>query len=151
MKLLTGILFVFLMSGFVFAQSKEEKENAKLLRTDADFAKMSVEKGAKAAFEFYLAEDALFLVDGGTQIVGRKAIAEYFGRGESTLDWKPAKAEVAESGELGWTWGNSVLKYKDKEGKEQTAYYKYVSIWRKQKNGEWKLTLDIGNSSPAPQ
>lgn len=151
MKLLTGILFVLLISGFVFAQSKEEKENAKLLKADADFAKMSVEKGARAAFEFYLTDDALFLVDGGTQIVGRKPIAEYFGRGESTLDWKPAKAEVAKSGELGWTWGNSVLKYKDKDGKEQTAYYKYVSVWRKQKNGEWKVTLDIGNSSPAPK
>lgn len=151
MKLLTGILFLILSVGLVFAQSKTEKENAKLLRVDADFAKMSVEKGARAAFDFYLAEDALFLVDGGTQITGRKAIADYFGRGETVLDWKPVKAEVAESGELGYTWGNSVLRYKDKDGKKQTAYFKYVSIWRKQKNGEWKLTLDIGNETPAPQ
>ena len=151
MKIFTGFLFLILLSGFVFAQTKEEKENAKLLKVDADFARMSVEKGAKAAFEFYLAEDALFLANGGKPIVGRKPIAEFFGGGESVLDWKPERAEVAKSGEIGWTWGNSVLKYKDKDGKQQTAYYKYVSIWRKQKNGEWKLTVDIGNSSPAPQ
>lgn len=151
MKIFTGFLLIILLSGFIFAQTKEEKENAKLLKADTDFAKMSVEKGAKAAFDFYLAEDAIYLINGGMPIVGRKSITDIFSRRESVLDWKPEKAEVAKSGELGWTWGNSFIKYKDEEGKEQTAYYKYVSVWRKQKNGEWKVTVDIGNSSPEPR
>ncbi len=70
--------------------------------------------------------------------------------GTSALSWEPKKAEVAKSGELGWTWGTFELHTKDAEGKPVVRYGKYVNIWRKQKDGAWKVILDMGNASPAP-
>jgi ketosteroid isomerase-like protein len=57
---------------------------------------------------------------------------------------------VAKSGELGWTWGTYELHTKDADGKPVIRYGKYVNVWRKQKNGEWKVIVDLGNPSPPP-
>jgi ketosteroid isomerase-like protein len=38
-----------------------------------------------------------------------------------------------------------------KKGKPVTFYGKYTSIWNKQKDGSWKVVVDMGNSSPAPE
>jgi ketosteroid isomerase-like protein len=67
-----------------------------------------------------------------------------------SLTWAPVKAEMAGSGDMGYTYGNYVLRSKDKDGKIVARYGKYTSIWKKQKDGSWKVALDMGNSSPGP-
>jgi ketosteroid isomerase-like protein len=49
---------------------------------------------------------------------------------------------VANSGELGFTYGIYAMRPKDKD---TVIYGTYTSIWRKQKDGKWKLALDSGN------
>jgi ketosteroid isomerase-like protein len=44
-----------------------------------------------------------------------------------------------------------VFKDKDKDGKLVTDYGKYATLWKKQKDGSWKVVMDMGNSSPAPK
>jgi ketosteroid isomerase-like protein len=36
---------------------------------------------------------------------------------------------------MGYTYGNYVLKTKDKDGKTGARYGKYTSIWKKQQDG----------------
>ncbi len=48
-------------------------------------------------------------------------------------------------------YGNYVYTAKNKEGKLVANYGKYTSIWKKQKDGEWKVVVDMGNSSPDPK
>ena len=67
-----------------------------------------------------------------------------------SLTWAPVKADMAASGDMGYTYGNYELKSKDKDGQLVTHYGKYASIWKKQKDGSWKVVLDMGNSGPAP-
>ena len=69
-------------------------------------------------------------------------------QGDYTLDWSPQYAEVAKSGELGYTWGTYSLTYMDQNGEEQKSYGKYLNIWKKQADGNWKVAIDIGNESP---
>ena len=71
-------------------------------------------------------------------------------QGNYTLNWSPQFAKIANSGELGYTLGTYVLSYKDDEGKEQKSYGKYLNIWEKQTDGNWKVAVDIGNESPNP-
>lgn len=67
-----------------------------------------------------------------------------------SLRWKPVGAELARSGELGYTYGTYVFR-KSEPGKEDvTRYGKYVTIWRKESGG-WKVAADIGTPSPAPE
>lgn len=149
-KFIACLTLIGVFGGLAFSQNKLERETARLLEIDAAFSRLSVEKGAGAAFAAHLSDDAVFLPVGENLISGKAAIVKYFSDGESTLTWKPLKAEVAKSGELGYTYGTSELRTKDRDGKTQVRYFKYVSVWKRQKNGEWKLVLDIGNQSPAP-
>jgi ketosteroid isomerase-like protein len=55
------------------------------------------------------------------------------------------------SGDLGYTYGVWKSSRPGEDGKPEVSYGKYVTIWRKQHNGVWRLALDIGNSSPAPE
>lgn len=143
------LMLLCVLSSAAFAQSKREQENARLLQVDADFAKLSVEKGPGPAFAAYLADDAVFMPMGEHPMSGKESIVKYF-EGDYTLTWKPLKAEVAQSGELGYSYGVSEFRSKDKDGKEQVRYFKYVSVWKRQKNGAWKLAVDMGNPNPAP-
>ena len=58
-----------------------------------------------------------------------------------TLTWVPIKADVARSGELGFTYGTYLLTIKN-IGKEEGTY---CTIWKKDKNHSWKFVLDTGN------
>jgi ketosteroid isomerase-like protein len=126
------------------------KEKESLLKTDIEFSKTSVEKGAAEAFYLYLADDAVQLPAGLPPIVGRKAIRERMtGSSKAILKWEPAKAEVAKSGDLGYTWGSYELSWQGEDEKTEKLYGKYLNIWKKQPDGTWKAIVDIGNQAPS--
>ncbi len=66
------------------------------------------------------------------------------------MAWEPQKGEVAQSGDLGYTWGKYTVETKDKDGKPVKSHGKYLNVWKKQANGSWKVVVDIGNKSPSP-
>lgn len=135
----------------VSAQINVEAEQKVLLATDVEFAQTSLRKGPSAAFYQYLADDAMQLPEGSMPIYGKNAIYETMKGDHYDLLWTPVKAEVAKSGELGWTWGNYIVIVKNEDGTKTKMHGKYLNIWRKQKDGKWKLIVDMGNSSPAPK
>ena len=65
-----------------------------------------------------------------------------------TLSWQAVDGEVAASGEMGWTWGESQTAVKDSTGQTRIFYGKYLNVWKKQADGSWKVRVDIGNASP---
>ncbi len=68
-----------------------------------------------------------------------------------TIHWEPAAVEAARSGELGYSRGAYQLTYNDAKGKPVTDQGKYVSVWRKQADGTWKVVVDEFNSDqPLP-
>lgn len=96
----------------------------------------------KAAFLKYADNDAVMLRPNGYPIEGIEAIRQtlvYRNDSTFTQSWEPVKAFIAESGELGYTYGT----YK-RTIKENTSRGTYITIWKKH-NGEWKFTFDAGN------
>jgi len=134
----------------VNAQGGLSADQKKLLNTDWEFSRTSVKKGAAAAFYLFLTNNAMQLPEGSLPIYGKKAIFDTMMQGDYTLSWTPVKAEVARSGELGWTWGKFVVQVIQKDGSELTSYGKYLNIWKKQADGSWKVVVDMGNQSPSP-
>lgn len=55
-------------------------------------------------------------------------------------------AVLAESGELGYTVGQYTITVTGEDGERSVEKGKYVTIWRKQADGSWKVVLDGGNS-----
>ena len=137
-------------SDVAFAQVDIEAERKKLLDRDYEFARTSVKKGPSAAFYLYLADNAMQLPEGSLPIYGKTAIYETMKGDHYDLLWTPVKAEVARSGELGWTWGKYVVVVRNSDGTETKMYGKYLNIWRKQADGKWKVIVDTGNASPSP-
>jgi ketosteroid isomerase-like protein len=76
-------------------------------------------------------------------IVGKQSlIKSYEGKNDSgiVLTWKPEKAFMAKNGELGYTYGFWTL-----VAKTDTTYGSYLTIWKKDANGNWKYIADTGN------
>ncbi len=72
-------------------------------------------------------------------------------RSESGLDlvWEPVFASIARSGDFGYDTGPSKWRAKKTEEKF-SGFGHFVSIWKKQKDGAWKVALDCGIENPEP-
>jgi ketosteroid isomerase-like protein len=128
----------------------ETTRNA-LLQTDLSFSRMSEEKGAAQAFYEFLAPEAISLSAGEPPIRGRDAIKVHLAAGsQGFLTWQPQAADVAESGDMGFTWGTAIFQSKGADEKPGIIYSKYVTVWKKQTNGLWQVVLFSSNPSPPP-
>ncbi len=114
---------------------------------DIAFAKATAERGAEG-WTSYFAEDGVMFQPGGV-IAGRDSIravvTRWFADDHFGLTWEPTNAEVAESGDLGYTFGRYHTTGRDATGNAVQVTGSYVTVWRKQADGSWKVALDIGN------
>ena len=128
-----------------------EKEKEVLLQVDRDFAALSAKDGYIVAYINNLTNDALLLPPGRGINVGRDRIyKEWTEEGLlGKLEWEPITANVAQSGDLGWTWGRWTFDVEDENGKTTRSYGKYIFLWNKI-NGQWKAAANIWNDNPKP-
>jgi hypothetical protein len=113
-----------------------------LVGAERAFARQSVEKGIRASFLEFFAADGLAFQPG--PVVSSEELRkepEPEGRPPVTLDWAPAFAGVAVSGDLGFTTGPYTLT--DDTGKASPRHGTYFSVWRKV-GGSWKVAADLG-------
>ena len=143
-------LLLLLLVPSLAKKDKQAQGEALLLQLEAEFAADVAQRGHDA-FLTHFAEDGVEMVDGGgitTKDEMRKQPAWPEG---TSLTWTPVKAEMAASGDLGFTYGTYIFSAKNKEGKVVNSYGKYTSIWKKQKDGSWKVIVDMGNTNPEPK
>ena len=74
--------------------------------------------------------------------VGKKAGLSLIGKTSGTLIWIPANAGIADSADLGFTYGNVFFEALTPE--LSTSGY-YLRIWKKLRDREWKVVLDAMN------
>ena len=118
---------------------------------EAELMKAAAEKGS-AGYMSYYADDAVEVPNGHAIIPSKANIAATMGfldDRNNRLTWTPVGADISASGDLGFTYGTWEFRSKDKEGKPTVDYGNYTSIWKRQKDGSWKVVLDMGNSRPA--
>jgi ketosteroid isomerase-like protein len=134
-------------------ENLSQKAREEIIQTEKDFSAMSESRGMKEAFLNYAADDVVKLRNREYPIVGINSLRSAFEADNDTasvLKWYPLKADAASSGELGYSYGNWEYTGKDSIGKEIKAFGNYFTVWKKNKNGEWKFTLDGGNTTPPP-
>lgn len=143
------LLTVTVLSLLFSCQTKKEikqpaPDKKELIEADIAFSKMSEKKGMKNAFIEYADSNAVLLRPNEMPIVGANAIDFLIQMNDSdfTLTWQPNNGFIANSGDLGYTYGIYAMKPKSKD---TTIYGTYTSIWKKQKDGKWKFVLDSGN------
>jgi ketosteroid isomerase-like protein len=121
-----------------------------LFDLEARFAKDVAERGG-AAFAEWFAEDGVTLSNGQAPVVGRVAIAKSasWSPKDYLLTWTPTDAVMGPSGDIGYTWGHFEGRSKDANGNPVITSGRYITIWRKQPDGNWKVVLDAGSNEPA--
>ena len=115
-----------------------------LMDTDRSFSKLSEQKGIKFALIQFIENKGVLLRPERVPIVGGQAINYISQLNDSsyTMTWEPKGANVALSGEMGYTYGVYSVKPNDKD---TVLYGTYVSIWKQQTDGKWKFVLQSQN------
>ena len=65
------------------------------------------------------------------------------------IQWVATNAGVAESGDLGYTIGTFELT-SEQDGVSMVTVGKFVTVWRKQADGSWKVEVDTFNTNGPP-
>jgi ketosteroid isomerase-like protein len=144
MKTLVFLFLVLFVSIFVFASNLQSDLDA-VVQAERDFAKLSVEKGRREAFLTFLAEDSVVFTPAPTP--GKAAAEKMSAAGQ--LSWYPIYADIANSGDMGYTTGP--WKFRDPQKPDNAGYGEFNSVWKKQPDGNWKNVCDFGIHHPAPE
>jgi ketosteroid isomerase-like protein len=145
------IVVIFCVSVCAVAASASDAADS-LLNADRALAAQSQAIGFVAAYSKVMAPDARKLDSGAPPAIGSDSILALMAKypADLKIDWTPREAVVADSGELGFTWGLFTATFHDNKGKIVTQHGKYLDVWRRQKDGTWRWVADIGNSDPLP-
>ena len=120
------------------------QSSLQLMELDLKFGMAAATRGLEGWMSFF-AEDASIFPEGRPIITGIEKIRAYYeetGFDPRSLSWKPVKAEISSSGDMGYTIGYWEIRT---EGAAASASGKYVTVWKKQLDGSWKVVADIGN------
>lgn len=125
-----------------------------ILAADRAFSALSVAKGAHTAFLAYITDDVRLFDGAHPPLIGKAVVAAYYASEEKAdpafakrrLEWTPAEAEISPDGVLGWTRGTWVLSSAKPDGTGLRLSGYYVTAWRRQSDGTYKVCLDIGGT-----
>jgi ketosteroid isomerase-like protein len=145
MKKSLVILRAALMLAFAvsaFAQKTEERQARlnSLIQAERDFARTASAKGMKDAFLAYAADDGIVF---RRTAVNAKQVWSSGPAPTGLLSWQPIFADVSRAGDLGYTTGPYEFREKATDEKPEGQGH-YMTIWRKQADGNWKFALDFG-------
>jgi ketosteroid isomerase-like protein len=146
------------------SSSPSEKPNGTQLieRTlrdlDDQWAKAAAAKDVEQTIAYY-SDDAIVLPPNATSAATKEAVRnvwkEMFASPGFVITWKPTRVQLAKSGDMGWVSGRYELTMNDASGKPINDRGKYLEVWEKQSDGNWKCRADMWNSdlaasAPAP-
>ena len=122
----------------------------------ADEAKWNKDLKAKdtEALAGHYADAAIFVVPGGAAADGSTAIRQVYANGTTdpafSVEIESGKVEVAKSGDLAYSRGKFTEKYTDKKtSKVMTDSGSYLTVYKKQDDGSWKIVEDFAAADPA--
>lgn len=113
------------------------------------FAKDTLNGGGKA-FAAWFADDAVTIGDKKDSVVGHAAIAaaSVWDAKQYQLQWTPQGGQMLPAGDAGYTWGHYEGRALDANGNAVTTTGRYITLWKRQTDGTWKVALDASNEEP---
>ena len=134
------MMLVALAAAAIAAQDDGPSELEKIIATEKAFVKLTEEKGVKQAFLEYLAPD-------GVIFNPNPANGRDFWRlqkdSPALIVRHPSYADISSNNMLGYTTGD--WEFRPNGVKDApVAFGQYVTVWEKQKDGTFRVALDIG-------
>jgi ketosteroid isomerase-like protein len=149
---LISIFVFFVGAGAAIGQAGGNSTDA-LAAADAGWLKAYEAKDLAKAVAFCDEQGSMlannFPIAEGKEAI-RKSIASAFEIPDYKLTWHLNKVGVARSGDLGYTSGSYDNSFKDASGTTIFDRGKYLTVWKKQADGSWKVLFDMYNSDLPP-
>lgn len=124
----------------------QERPADVLMEADRAFARDTAAKGLDGWMSWF-AEEAQIPAQAGLskgKAALREVYAKMFSPKEFRVEWAPVTAEISADGTLGYTHGHATLSWRTADGELKKIESRYVTIWRKQKDGSYKVVFDMG-------
>jgi len=144
------ILLLFVLTVPALTQEKDlPPAQAELVNAERAFAKLAVERGVRESFIAYFADDGIGFAPHPHKV------KETFSKSPApatrpaiVLNWAPVYGDIAQAGDLGWNTGPTVFEDTGPE-KKLIRHGMFFSVWKRQSDGSWRVTLDLGADTPA--
>ena len=124
-------------------------DEAALRKLDDEWSKAAGSRDVEKTISYYT-DDAVVMPPNIPTLTGKESIRSLW---KSMLDspsfsggWKATKVEVARSGDLAYVSGSYEFNEKDDSGKPITDKGKFLEVWKKQGDGNWKCVADMFSS-----
>jgi ketosteroid isomerase-like protein len=140
---------VAVAGGFLAGQDPIPPDLLAMADTEREFARTATVKGWRDAFLDFFADDAIAVAPERMLAKDRLRKQPSTPFSEFELVWEPRTGDVAASGDLGWLTGPSTS-INHKAPDKQPRHGCYLSIWRKQPDGRWRVFIDVGVDAPEP-
>lgn len=122
-----------------------EQVEAEIRQTEAAFNQLAEERGLKAAFSHFAADEGA-LIRGKQLIEGKNAITVYFdrptGMEDVRLTWAPDRIIVSEAGDMAYSFGKYQFSARDTSGQLFSDEGIFRTLWKKQSDGSWRYLVD---------
>ena len=128
------------------SQADRDQLRMELIEADRDWARSVQEVGLGAWLRAF--GETGIMVSNGVSYSGQDGIRAQmlplFADSLFSITWDPNFSEVADSGDLGYTIGTYQMTASADEG-VRTFKGSYLTVWRRDADGSWKVEADIGN------
>jgi len=153
-------LLILLVAAIPCAKAGDhEKYCAELAQTERTFCAQVASIGLDDAFLANMADECFIPYrlsltrpeyDSQVKAARAKAAASYKPGPDPTfqLVWTPSKVDVSQDGTLGYTWGRYDLTTYGKDGKAAVNTGIYLTVWKRDSDGAWKIAFDGGPELP---
>ncbi|HSS18724.1 MAG TPA: DUF4440 domain-containing protein [Pyrinomonadaceae bacterium] len=153
MKRISVLLLLCLLASFVVAQEPQGKPALEaMVETERAFAKMSADQGTRPAFVAFIADDGVIFRPNavpGKQWFKEHPLPPANSEKRPLLSWFPAVAGMARFGDMGYTTGPWEFR-SDLHDDKAVAWGTFLTVWKKQPDGQWRFAIDLGISNPQP-
>jgi ketosteroid isomerase-like protein len=123
-----------------------------LRNLDAQWSKAAAAKDLEQTVAYY-SEEAIVLPPNATAAATKETIRnvwkDVLTAPGLVIRWNPTKVKLGSSGDMAWVSGTYELTMNDPSGKPANDRGKYLEVWEKQPNGNWKCAADMWNSDLA--
>jgi ketosteroid isomerase-like protein len=139
--LLKAIRPLALLCGALFTGAAAAGDFEDMVAAERAFAADAAARNTRDAFLAAYSEDGIAFAPGprNAQHVWEKRSVN-----KNKLEWAPQMAEIASSGDLGYTSGP--WRFTAEGDDKPSAFGHFFTVWRKDDDGKWKVLVDHGVS-----
>jgi len=152
LRIATSLLVLLASAGAILEQANQKDVDAVIAADEAWLKVYATGDVAKSVA--FCDEQASMLAPNAPIATGKtaltNAISADVSRPDFKIEWHPDRAGVARSGDLGYTVGTTQSSFKDASGKTIQDKGKYLTIWKKQADGSWKVLFDAFSTDLPP-